>query len=490
VAVRYDAAIIGAGADGLAAAAALGRAGASVIVLERSEVCGGRATTREFHPGFRASPFADELAPIPAEIFHALDLARHGAIFMRAPASLALWPDRSSLFLPWAESHAQPMRLAAEGRARAAAALAHAMADTVAPRRGRFAGKNEPAPWPSQDWTTRSLVDLLRERVADANQCAHLLAQALAGRAADPFLAGSALHLLAAGGGGMVMGGLATLGAALEAAAREAGADISLGLEVTDIRRAKDRVSGVCLADGTEIQARAVISTLDVKRTFLSLFAWKDLPQAAVRRAANFRMAAGTARLLLALDAPLAIPGAPEASRGPIHIAPDVGAESYAAWRAGTIPEHPPISVRLVSASDPRLAPIGKATMTATMGCIPHTLFDGAWTNEKRGQLRERVLARIEEVLPGLAARVLAAHLIVPPDIEAELGLGEGDLDGGEIAPDQMLRFRPFAECAGGRTPFAGLYLAGPSSAAGPLATCAAGVIAARALLADLRGMA
>ena len=55
--MRYDAAIIGAGANGLAAAATLARAGLKVIVLERATRVGGRAATREFHPGFRASPF-------------------------------------------------------------------------------------------------------------------------------------------------------------------------------------------------------------------------------------------------------------------------------------------------------------------------------------------------------------------------------------------------------------------------------------------------
>jgi phytoene dehydrogenase-like protein len=48
-----------------------------------------------------------------------------------------------------------------------------------------------------------------------------------------------------------------------------------------------------------------------------------------------------------------------------------------------------------------------------------------------------------------------------------------------------MLGFRPFADCRGTRTPVEGLYLAGPSSVLGPLATCIAGVAAARAVMAD-----
>src|ERR1700753_1100478 len=92
--VRYDAAIIGAGAEGLAAAATLAKSGLKTIVIERAEEPGGRCTTREFHPGFRVSPFCDEVAPIPAEVFWSLDLGRRSVVFVPAPTSTAWWPDR------------------------------------------------------------------------------------------------------------------------------------------------------------------------------------------------------------------------------------------------------------------------------------------------------------------------------------------------------------------------------------------------------------
>ena len=104
---------------------------------------------------------------------------------------------------------------------------------------------------------------------------------------------GSALHLLANAGGGTAIGGLGTIGIALEASAKAAGAEISLGLEVADIRLRSQRAVGVRLADGTPIEARAVISTLDLRRTFFSLFAWKDLPKSVAERVSRYRHAAG-----------------------------------------------------------------------------------------------------------------------------------------------------------------------------------------------------
>jgi phytoene dehydrogenase-like protein len=482
--VQYDAAIIGAGTNGLAAAATLGRAGLKVIVLERSAICGGRAITREFHPGFRASPFVDELAPILADIFRDLDLARHGAILVPTPSSRALWPDRRSEVLHGTGSEAF-RRLLGAARQRAEDIRVRAFTDAARkPERQWFGSAPAASSWPGEDWSALSLSALLETFLFSKDERAHLLAATLAGRAADPFAVGSALYLLASDSGGTPMGGLATLGGALEAAARTAGAEISLGLEVADIRLRGRHAAGLHLADGTQIEARAVISTLDLRRTFFSLFAWKDLPEAVAARVSRYRHAAGRARLLLALNAPPPLDA--DFAQGPIHTAPDADtfARPHDAWRGGVVPDQPPLVLRLVSAADPSLAPTGKAVLTATLGCIPRHLFDGAWTNEKRIALRDSTLARIETVLPGVSACVVGSELIVPSDVEDQLGATEGDLDGGEIAPDQMFGFRGFAEHPGSRTPIGGLYLGGTSSAFG---TCVAGVAAARAVMADLK---
>jgi len=481
----FDAAIIGAGADGLAAAVLLARAGLRTIVVERDARAGGRLETREFHPGFRASAYADEIAPIPRDVFWSLDLARRGALFMPQRQSLALRSDGQETL----DARSAAALLVGDARRRADAVLARALGEVAKPRAARTA-----LPWPSEDWGGASLSEIADRAGATQRESAHLAAAALSGRAADPDLPGSALHLLVpgTGGSGIVRGGLGALATALEEAAREAGATFSFGLEVADIRRARGRVRGVTLADGSEIVARAVISTLDLKRSFLSLFSWTTLPPKLVSRVNGFRMAAGTARLLVALDGlpeSMGVSGALRRCGGTMHIAPDTAAlhGAFTAWRNGALPEALPLTVRFPSASDPQLAPVGAATMTVTLGAVPHRLFDGAWTHEKRDALRDRTLKAIEAVMPGLGDRVRATELLVPPDIEEALGLTDGDLDGGEIAPDQFFTTRPWIEGSRApRTPIAGLYVAGPSTLSGLLASCVSGVAAARAVMADL----
>lgn len=481
--MRYDAAIIGAGAEGLAAATLLGRAGLRVCVIERSERVGGRCLTREFHPGFRASPFCDRLAAIPQALFWTLGLARSGAVFAAPSAPLAAWPDRARRLSPGAGK-----ALLAEAATVRAAILARVLEEAGESLPWRFASQRRRPPWPGAAWTTQALAAVLEARLhADDDSAAHLAACALEGRVADPFLPGSAVHVPGTGAASASLsGGLGRLAEVLKAAAEEAGVAFSLGLEATDVQRRDRRVAGVGLADGSEIAAAAVISTLDLKRSFLGFFAWNALAKPAMRRVDSFRMAGSTARVLFALDAPPQ--GVLGDSRGaPIYVAPSLGrfAAADQAWRQAILCDDLPVTLRAVSLADASLAPSGGAVVTASLDAVPFRLFDGAWTFEKRELLRKQALRAAHALDPGFAERVVACEVVAPPDIEDGLGATEGDLAGGEVAPDQILGPGPWREPALPRTPVAGFYLAGSFLTAGAWATCAAGAAAARALLVD-----
>src|SRR3954468_850498 len=169
---RYEAAIVGAGPEGLVASVILARAGLRVVVLEKSDEPGGRATTLEFHPGFRASPYADELPPMGHRLYRSLGLAQRGAILAPAPASVAITDAGTSVLFSDEHRFARttPHEAAAEVFAfkheieNLRAAIEHRAAIVNRVQRRWFASKrtNDAPAWPAGAWLTESLEDVMR----------------------------------------------------------------------------------------------------------------------------------------------------------------------------------------------------------------------------------------------------------------------------------------------------------------------------------------
>jgi len=498
---RYDAVIIGAGPDGLIAAHKLASAGLNIVVVERREATGGCALTRTFHPGFAASPFGDELAPIPASLFHRIDLPRHGGILMPTSASSCLsahgttviYRDEVRMARVAGRSGTALVKLCREVK-RVRAAIAR-RAGSVSPNAGAGpSGRNiARRPWPGEAWAGSSLAEALDASLTDSNVSLHLAAHVLSGNADCPYRMGTALHLLRGlEASGLPRGGLVTLARALDRAARAAGAIIRVNAEVSGILVRRGTAAAVVLSGGEEISGRAVISTLDLKRTFLDLVAWNELPQIFAKRVSQFRMAGATARVLFALEA---LPefefanNAHETAPGPVHVVDSFAflSEVHGKWRAGILAEKLPVTLRVPSLTDPSLAPEGGAVMTATLGGVPATLLKGEWNTQTRGKLVKTALLAAERAAPGLAARVVGAKTIIGKDAADELGWTAGDFEGGELAPDQALGFRPFAQWQEGRTAIRGLYLGGPSAAPSPFFLGAGGDQAGASLFADIK---
>ncbi len=130
-----DAAIVGAGHNGLVAAAYLARAGLSVECFERREIVGGACVTEELWPGVRASPGAYTLSLLRREIIDELELAAHGLeVEVHEPYLFAPFPDgrkvvtwsdpvrtREQIARDWSAADAEAYAAFAERREAAAA---------------------------------------------------------------------------------------------------------------------------------------------------------------------------------------------------------------------------------------------------------------------------------------------------------------------------------------------------------------------------------
>src|ERR687885_2661586 len=97
---NYDIIIVGAGHNGLTAAAYLARAGRKVLVLERRPVLGGACVTEEVFPGCKVSTAAYVNSLLRPQIIRELELKRHGfEMLPRNPSSFTPFPDGRSLLL-------------------------------------------------------------------------------------------------------------------------------------------------------------------------------------------------------------------------------------------------------------------------------------------------------------------------------------------------------------------------------------------------------
>ena len=126
-------------------------------------------------------------------------------------------------------------------------------------------------------------------------------------------------------------GGPGALSAALASAARAAGAEIRTDAEVTAITSRDGRATGVVLASGEEIAARAVVSGLDPKRTLVGLVDPVALGPSLGWRAGNIRTPGVVAKVNLALKKLRGLPAAAgddaeRLLRGRIVVAPGIDA--------------------------------------------------------------------------------------------------------------------------------------------------------------------
>ncbi|MCY0095832.1 phytoene desaturase family protein [Hoeflea ulvae] len=499
---RYDAIIIGAGHNGLVAAAMLARKGRKVLVLEARDHLGGMLGDADF----RVAPLPYALRP---EIIRSLGLPAQLMGTSKPVETISFNPDGPSVTVLGARTIglapevAQTYATLRARLGRQAKALGVMMLEpppglgkaSLGEMTGlarmalkmRLLGKTE-----MRDLLRiilSNVWDLLNDEIGDGPLAGALAMDATLGGAMGPRSPGTVLTLLyrmashsAHGHGLRVMpeGGPDALVKALSDCVTAAGGEIRTGTPVEKILVDQDKTAGVRLQSGEEIAAPLVLSNVSPKTTLMTLLGVEHLDGEFVRRCRNMASKGMVSRLDFDIaQAPTLGSGSTLQNGQRLMIAPGMHAieTAFNAAKYGDLPERPVLEASYDAAAN-RLCVSAQFT--------PHDLT-GGWTDDVKARLSASVLAVLEDALPGLSSAVTASRVMSPVDIETGYGAAGGHWHHGELRVDQLLMLRPFDGAAQYRMPVAGLYLCGAGAHPGGDISGAPGFNAARAALRDGR---
>ena len=485
-----DAVVVGAGHNGLTAAAYLARAGLSVEVVERRDVVGGACVTEELWPGVRASPGAYTLSLLRPEIMRELGLRRHGLrVQVHEPSLFAPFPDGRKV-VTWsarARTHEGIEREWSRADGRAYAAFAERWEVAAARARPLMTEPPDRRRWleaVGEGILDGSIADELADIPSEQVRVPFAI-QGLIGTLAGPEDPGTAFvgfyHDLGevsgvAGAWGYARGGMGAVTAALRSAAEAAGARVRVAAPAEQVLVEQGRAAGVVLEGGELLAARVVLSSADPLRT--ARLAGVDGPS-------DWRQAGPVVKVMVLLDGLPDFPSWPgrEAWQGAIDIGftmADLGAAADDA-RAGRPARAPWIEGACQTASDDSLVTRSDRgrdelhVLSMFCQCFPADADPDA--------AADRAIARLAEVCPELPGRVIDRLPLGPRQLEERFGITGGHIFHGEMLPGQLLDRRPDRRRFGG---VEGLYLAGSGAHPGGAVTGAPGLLAARAAIEDL----
>jgi phytoene dehydrogenase-like protein len=334
------------------------------------------------------------------------------------------------------------------------------------------------------EWSMAEFVDryLSDERLRMA-----YLGQGVIGTNASPFDAGTASirfhHASGRLGGlpgawGYVKGGMGMVSFYLLQAATDAGAAVASGVPVAQIIPGE----GVVLESGERIQCRSVIANADPRTTLRLLGAAADPDWR--RHIESTPMEGCTLKLnvwLKELPNFRARPGTNQPHHyGQVNtpLTKPEWRDSYAAARAGRLPQRLWTELYFQSVHDESVCPPGTHTMSVFSQYVPYTFSAGAW-DDHRETAKQLAFAALAHFCSNMPDAVIDAEALGPADIEREVGLAGGHIFQGECLPPYMWSRRLSA-----RTPMPGVYLCGAGTHPGGSVIAINGRNAAMAVLA------